>query len=330
MRVSDIRPDALIAGMLEAQKNDIELLKSWSNDFVEIDCPTCSHVERSFLYCYNAMQFQRCSACGMQYISPRPTPRQLADFYARSENYRYWAKNIYPASEDIRRKEIFGPRARLVAGLCRQRDAGGGKLVEVGPGYGLFLEELAKTDVFEKLIGIEPSSELAEICRHRSLEIIELPYEQVGPGLQADVIASFEVIEHLFDPLAFAAWIHSSLRSGGLAILTCPNIEGLDMLMLGCEASGVDHQHLNYFSPQTFRRLLKRAGFDAIEIRTPGLLDVDLLRRAWREGKISDTQIGPFLLKIMRDADQELDCRFQEFLQSALLSSNMMAIASKK
>jgi 2-polyprenyl-3-methyl-5-hydroxy-6-metoxy-1,4-benzoquinol methylase len=330
MNVNDIRPDELIEGMQSAQKLDIELLSSWKEKFREIDCPACGHAGRAFLYEYNVMHYQRCLSCGMQYISPRPTPNQLALFYSISANYAYWAKYIYPASENIRREKLFAPRAQLVADLCVERGFSGGGFVEVGPGYGLFLEELTKLAIFHDLTGIEPSSKLAEICRQKGLSVIEAPYEDVDPAIQVDVIASFEVIEHLYDPLSFAAWVHTALKPGGIVLLSCPNIEGLDTLMLGYEAAAVDHQHLNYFSPTTFRLLLERVGFSEIEIRTPGVLDVDLLRRAWKEGKINDAQMGPFLLKIIQDRNSEVDASFQAFLQGALLSSNMMAIARKK
>lgn len=329
MKVNDIRPDEMLAGMHEAQRQDIEMLRAWRDKFVEIDCPTCDARERNFLYEYNAMTHQRCAACGMQYVSPRPTADLLAEFYARSANYAFWAKNIYPASEATRREQIFAKRAKMVADLYLKRGKGRQKMLEVGVGYGLFIEELSKLNVFEQHVGVEPSTKLAEICREKGMVIIDAPYEEIEPFADIDMIASFEVVEHLYSPATFMTWIYESLKPDGLVILTCPNIEGLDTLLLAQDSIAVDHQHLNYFSPNTFRAMLERVGFVDIEISTPGVLDVDLLRRAWREGKISNEKLGAFLFKIINEEDERTDLLFQEFLQSACLSSNMMAVARK-
>ena len=329
MKVNDIRPDKLLAGMHEAQQRDIELLRSWRDKFVDIDCPVCAASKQKFLYEYNAMTHQRCTDCGMQYISPRPTTDLLAEFYALSENYTFWAKNVYPASEATRREQIFAKRAQMVADLCVKWGGAGQKMLEVGAGYGLCIEELSKLNVFEQHVGVEPSTKLAEICRAKGLAIIDTPYEEIEPAADVDMIASFEVIEHLFSPATFVTWVHAALKPDGLVILTCPNIEGLDTLLLAQDATAVDHQHLNYFSPKTLRTILEQAGFVDIEISTPGVLDVDLLRRAWREEKISDDKLGPFLLKIINEEDERTDVLLQEFLQSACLSSNMMAVARK-
>ena len=329
MKVSEIRPDDLASGMYEAQRRDIEMLRAWSPDFVDVSCPACSSVDRIHAYEYSGLHYQRCAVCNMQYVSPRPTKAQLEKFYSVSENYAYWAKFIYPASESIRREKIFKPRAKLVANICKKYAISGGKLIEIGPGYGVFLEEIARIEIFDQLVGVEPSPELERVCRGKGLNIEHMPYERLPPKQDAAAIVSFEVIEHLFDPFSFVMWAYAALEKGGMLLLTCPNIEGLDTLMLGREATAVDHQHLNYFSPKTLRHLLQRAGFQRIEIQTPGELDVDLLRRAWCEGKIDDRQLGPFLSKIIHEKNPILDQQFQEFLQASNLSSNMMGVAVK-
>lgn len=329
MKVNDIRPDTLLAGQQEALAADIALINSWRPQFVEVDCPACGEKKRTHVYCYNGLDYQRCADCGTQYISPRPTPELLAEFYSVSKNYAYWAKNIYPASAEARREKIFVPRARMIADICHARGSVGGTFVEVGTGYGILCEELRKLDLFGRIVGIEPASKLAQICRDKGIEIIGKPFETVTLDTRADVIASFEVIEHLYDPRDFVRWIHGNLTPGGTVILTCPNIEGLDTLMLAEKAIAVDHQHLNYFSPRSLRRMLENQGFAEIEIRTPGQLDVDLLRRGFKAGDIGLAELGPFLAKIIVDENPDVDAAFQRFLQDAGLSSNMIAIARK-
>ena len=42
-------------------------------------------------------------------MAPRPSEAVMADYYAHSENYAYWAKHIFPASESVRRDKIHKP-----------------------------------------------------------------------------------------------------------------------------------------------------------------------------------------------------------------------------
>lgn len=329
LKVNDIRPDDLQAAFRIELKKDFDMLRSWRSQFVEVDCPACGSRHRSKVYTYEGFDFQRCDECRTQYMSPRPTSELLAKYYSISANYAFFAEHFYPATKETRRQRIFAPRADRVRALCEERGLKGGTFIEVGAGYGIFCEELNKIGLFDRVLAIEPGAALAEACRQAGVEVLEKAYEEVSPDVQADVVAMFEVIEHLFSPSDFLAWAFKTLRPGGAIILTCPNIEGLDTLLLGEHASAVDPHHLNYFLPASITRLLEGHGFQDVDILCPGLLDVDLLRRAFAEGKIAEAQLGPFLTKIMKDDDPRVDGLFQSFLQDAKLSSNMMAIARK-
>ena len=39
-------------------------------------------------------------------MSPRPSEKQMAEYYANSENYEYWSKFIFPLSEKTRKNNI--------------------------------------------------------------------------------------------------------------------------------------------------------------------------------------------------------------------------------
>ena len=329
MKVADIRPDSLMAGQRAAMERDIARLAAARDGFVAVDCPACDGADSAVLYDKYGLTHRRCAACRTQFISPRPGPEALTRFYAESENYAYWAKHIYPASAETRRRQIFVPRADLVESQCRARGALGGTVVEVGAGFGLFCEELAARGSFAHVIGIEPSPALADACRAKGIAVIESPFETATLPAPADVIAAFEVVEHLFRPKELLDFAFASLNPGGLLILTCPNIEGFETIALGRASAAVDHQHLNYFTPRSLALLAGRAIFAEIEVTTPGRLDVDLVRRALAAGEVDRAALGGFVAHLIDAASDEIDERFQAFLQAAGLSSNMMMVARK-
>jgi 2-polyprenyl-3-methyl-5-hydroxy-6-metoxy-1,4-benzoquinol methylase len=73
------------------------------------------------------------------------------------------------------------------------------------------------------------------------------------------------VIEHLFSPREFLQAVRNLLVPGGMVVLTCPNGRGFDIQTLGPVSESVDHEHLNYFSPQSLTQLLVSCGFEVID-----------------------------------------------------------------
>ena len=109
--------------------------------------------------------------------------------------------------------------------------------------------------------------------------MIEAPVEQADLEAGVDVVTSFEVIEHLFSPRGFLERCAAVLRPGGLLVITCPNVRGFDVEVLGEASATVDAEHLNYLHPDSLGALLERCGFTVVEAQTPGRLDAELVRK---------------------------------------------------
>lgn len=325
LRVEDIRPQELMErkrGHLEADK---EFLRSRSDGFVRVACPACGREELEAAWEKEGFSYERCPGCATVLMNPRPSLEILHEFYASSENYAFWNEHIFPASEDARRERIFRPRVERMLGLCRSLGVDGGALLEVGAGFGTFCQEVRDQGGFERVIALEPSPDLAKSCAERGLEVVAAPFEKHGlePG-SVDVIASFEVIEHLFSPEEFVRTAAELLRPGGLAIVSCPNIHGFDTLLLGRDANAVDHEHLNYFNPDSLSLLFERHGFGVEEVLTPGRLDVDLVRTAIEDGTCEPS---PLLRHLLVERGDELAEPFQDFLAEHRLSSHLWVVA---
>ena len=275
-----------------------------------------------------SFELQECLICQTVYLSPRPTPKIISDFLSNSKNYQYWAEVIFPASEKVRRAKIFVPRVNKVIEICRQAQVPFSQLVEVGSGYGTFLEELAGRHLFTSLVGIEPSTKWAQICRRKGLRIIEKMIEEFKPReLSAQVVVCFEVIEHLFSPQEFILSCRKILAKNGLLILTCPNVHGFDVQVLGVKSDVFDGEHLNYFHPGSLQLLVKECGFRVVDLQTPGELDVDIVRNKVLTGKY---KIKDHFLNSIVTGSPSVRAGFQRFLQENLLSSNMWLVARKK
>lgn len=326
---NEIRPERLVRGQQEAFARDVQRLQLRIGEFVEVPCPACQTSDSREKFTKYNFTFRSCCKCSTVYMSPRPSPEVMASYYSNSENYQYWAKHIFPASEASRKAKLHEPWFRKIMALCRNYCVPRQRLIEIGAGFGTFCQVAHESKEFDEVIAIEPTPEMARACRERGVRVLEKRIEDIGDEFdRADVVVSFEVIEHLFEPRCFIEQCLRILKPGGLLILSCPNSQGFDILSLGSLSGAVDPEHVNLFNPESIRILLEGGGFDVIETSTPGRLDAELVRDAAIRGQF-DISSYPFLKRVLVDEWDKLGRPFQSFLAEHCLSSHMWTVSRK-
>lgn len=331
LSVAEIRSPKFEAMQKQAYANDLARLHTRLNEFVPVACPACGQTAAAKAFDKYRCQFVRCHDCQTLYMSPRPTPDVMDDYYSHSENYRIWGEYIFPASEDRRREKICKPMLQSILAACTQHGVAPRHLMEVGPGFGTFAALARSSGAFERVSAVERTPAMAQACRRHGIEVHEMAVEDLPASFDdpADVLVFFEVIEHIFDPKAFLRTGARLLRQGGLLVLTCPNGAGFDTQVLGADSVAVDTEHVNLFNPQSLSLLMERLGFDVLEVSTPGRLDAELVREAILAGQF-DVSHQPFLRQVLVDEFDRLGGPFQRFLADNGLSGNMRLIARKR
>lgn len=328
IREEDIRPAALMADKQQCVDWDRDYLLAHREQWVMVSCPACDGDHYRSFGDKQGFTYVECRCCGTVYTNPRPSQELLHAFYAQSKNYGYWNKHIFPATETARRVNIFRPRAAKVVEYCKEFGIEDGTLLEVGAAFGIFCEEIEAYRLFQRVIAVEPTPDLAQTCRKRGLETLQKPIEMITENFIADVVTAFEVVEHLFNPRGFIEQCVRLIRPGGLLILTCPNVRGFDVASLRMLSNTFDHEHVNYFHPRSLLDLVTRCGLTVLDIQTPGKLDAEVVRKQVVAGNYS--LIGqPFLQSILIEQWEQLWSPFQEFLASNCLSSHMWLIAKR-
>lgn len=327
----EIRPEHLMVKQRVVALTDVGRMLSRCGEFVDVTCPACSAVNSKSKFIKNGINYVECDGCKTLYVTPRPTPEVLEWFYKGSPNYAYWNEVIFPASEVARTQRIFVPRVDRLLEICRKYKVETTAILEIGAGFGTFCAEIKKRNVFKRVVAVEPTPDLAKTCRERGLEVLEQPVEKIELDAADlfDVVASFEVIEHLFSPADFINNMTRLLKPGGVLMLTCPNGQGFDIETLGAASNTVDHEHLNYFNPQSLAKLLTDCGLEMLESFTPGRLDAELVRNKILTGEF-DVSTQPFLKNMLIDDWERLGQPFQEFLIQQGQSSNLWVVARKQ
>jgi 2-polyprenyl-3-methyl-5-hydroxy-6-metoxy-1,4-benzoquinol methylase len=330
MKESDIRPQALFNRYLELSAQDIERFFSDKSQFVDVFCPACESRRCDLGLEKLGFKYMICKECESLYLSPRPTAQMINDYYQESEAVKFWATHFFKETAEARRERMFKPRARLAAEWADRVDLDRfATLIDVGCGYGIFLEEVARLGRFKKTVGIEPAPNLASVCREKGFHIIEKPMETVSEGeVSADFATAFEVLEHLFDPSAFLEAVIRSLVPGGVVLFTTLTVTGFDIQVLWEHSKSVyPPHHINLFSVRGMQQLMERNGFGVMEITTPGELDVDIVRNMSSENPT--LEIPRFVRRII-NAPDSVRADFQSFLKMSGMSSHLRAIGKKE
>jgi 2-polyprenyl-3-methyl-5-hydroxy-6-metoxy-1,4-benzoquinol methylase len=137
-----------------------------------------------------------------------------------------------------------------------------GTLLEFGIGAGFFLKA-AERDGWRTL-GVDVMEAGVEFARTRlGLEVRLSPIEDADISLEAyDVVAMFEVIEHVSNPKDVLRRAFALLRPGGCVTISTPNIESLSHRVLGSQWAVLNpFEHLQFFSERTLGMMLSQAGF---------------------------------------------------------------------
>lgn len=155
-------------------------------------------------------------------------------------------------------------------------------ILEIGCGSGNVLRVLQRLASGRgRVEGLELSSQAADAARARTgLRVTSGYLADLDPAASFDVIAAFDVLEHIADEAAILAQMRARLRAGGRLILTVPAHQNLwssfdtasgherrytlGTLSGALRASGFEIEYLTYFMSLLFppmwlrRRLLKR------------------------------------------------------------------------
>jgi 2-polyprenyl-3-methyl-5-hydroxy-6-metoxy-1,4-benzoquinol methylase len=330
LSLNEIRSDEFKSLQETAYKNDLARLHKRIHEFVAVSCPACGGWSAHYRFEKYKCNFVECESCSTLYMSPRPTPAVMDDYYTNSENYAIWNKYIFPKSEASRREKICRPNLERIIDECKRRGLEKPAILEIGPGFGTFSALANESGFFGTVSVVERTPSMAEACRAKGLQVIESALEDVANDFfeLADVIVCFEVIEHVFDPLNFLKSVNKMMKPRGLLMFTCPNGKGFDTEMLQEASPSVDTEHVNLFNPQSADLLLKRADFDDICVETPGRLDVELVRRAAIAKEVALSE-APFWRSLLIENFETIGVDFQRFLIEHKLSGNMRVIARK-
>lgn len=299
MKEEEIRKRLVFNRYLELVREDVQTIFADKSKFIEIGCPACESEHYRPRFEKIGFTYVLCPDCGTLFVNPRPPAQLLMDFYTQSRSTNFWVHEFFQPVAEARREKIFRPRAEYLRDTLPE--VSNGVIGDIGAGFGLFLEELSKFWPSVRLIAIEPSGEMIDICREKGLEVIPCAIEDVqGWDDRFDLLTSFNLLEHIYDPDEFLKKVRHLLRPGGYLFLTTLNGEEFDMQVLWEKSKSVaPPHHLNFFNSRSLAKLLRANNFIVNKVDTPGKLDWDIVEGMYGKEQID---LGRFWMLVAEKA----------------------------
>ena len=120
-------------------------------------CAICNIDNTSKLLVKNSFNVVKCKNCGLVYINPRLTEKELTNFYSSGD---YHAEH-HDGNRQIWMREKFDNRISLIETFCKKR----GKILDVGCNYGSLIYNSYKFG-YKKVYGLDINSENIKIGKN--------------------------------------------------------------------------------------------------------------------------------------------------------------------
>jgi SAM-dependent methyltransferase len=193
-----------------------------------------------------------CATCGTIQQPALPAGVELLDLYREMEDDHY-------LDEEAGRRATSRRLLRHV-----EKAAPRGRLLEVGCGHGLLLDEARRRGW--QVSGLEPARAARAHAESLGLDVRDALLEDLDPatdgGYQAIVMA--DVIEHLDDPVGALRAAAALLAPGGALCVVTPDPASRTARLAGARWWGYLPAHTFLLPRGTLARLLREAGLDPI------------------------------------------------------------------
>lgn len=203
----------------------------------------------------NKFKMYQCNDCGSIW---HDFPKEEFGKYYESENYRKDVLGETSAGKFY--KEYDKEVARKISWIGTE-NVRGMIIADVGCAAGALLDYYAGPSA--GIIAIEPSEIYRQELKRKGYDVFSYCGDAVAANKSADLVVSFDVIEHVEDPLSFLVDIYNLCNVGGRAIIGTPTEHAIARQLMGHEFDQFHFrfQHPWILSKKSMMILAEKAGF---------------------------------------------------------------------
>jgi hypothetical protein len=191
---------------------ETELLWEYHSARLKPEVPTEHLMDRVAFSQRTPLRLVRCRECGLVYRNPVERATELAEIYEEERP----ADDVLRALHETQRPAYEAQAARLTE-LFGRRGSG----IEVGSYVGAFLA--AARDAGWRFAGVDVNADTNRFTRSLGFQVHDGPIESLDGERRADVVAIWNCLDQLVDPVAALRAARSHLSRGGMLAIRVPN-----------------------------------------------------------------------------------------------------------
>ncbi len=323
----DLKPSSLFNEYIKLTAEGIKTFFIKGPKLKKCFCPGCENKDVASSFEKFGLQYNECKNCGTLYISPRPAEIDVVRYYKESPARVLWHNKLSKKTDKVRKEKIVEPRFEWIEESTREYLDNPQHYADIDTDQQAYVDEIKKSQIFNQKTLISPFLEID--AKKEGVNIFSGSLDTIDVKNDIDVISLFEVTDHTSDVNLLFRKVNQWLRTGGLCFVTSILISGFDFQVLWDKSDNLfPPDRLNVFSVNGFNELLKRHGFECLEFSTPGVLDLENVKRTAAHN--SKVILPRFVRNLVSSGGDKLEQDFQEFLQANLLSSYARMVIRKK
>lgn len=230
---------------------------------------TPDHRFERLLFLPRPFGVQRCSHCGLRWLSPRPSPDGCRVLY--SDRY-YFSPSDLPDYETFAEQRQSALDSRIHDMIATWQVS---SILDFGAATGSFVAAARRAGI--QADGIELSADARAHAHDRHQVRLYSPEEFEYLNERFDAIHMNHVFEHVPDPSEHLRWCFERLNSGGGIVIEVPQqihndadrfrrLLHKNRARTSFDAFSVHHTY--FFNPRSLRHLVESAGFTVERLST--------------------------------------------------------------
>ena len=261
----------------------------------------------------------QCSKCKHVQLNPIPSIEEDKVFY--DNNLQEKNVEYHGSIKDNRKKSIhdLNRRVEFVEKITPKNR----KILEIGSGYGFFLEQMKKKNY--DIVGIEVSKERRIISKkitNAKVLDVNIMSDDVTLG-KFNTIVLFHVLEHISNLELFLKNIKKMLYKHGKVIIEVPNFDDYQIkINHEYEEWNLQRAHLHYFTPKTIKLILQKYGLKNVKIFGVQRYGLGNMFN-WKINRKPQLENPLFEFK---EGYEEIENNYKKYLEKNLISDTLIVI----
>ncbi len=264
------------------------------------------------------LPYGRCPSSGSLFLGELPDSVRWARLLKDVSRYRRSPVAFHAGLAKARTHTVYAPKLEWIGDTLRLQGIRRPRILEVVTGTSRLTPLLRQSGLFSAVVTVDEMG-LAHAAEARGVRGRRArgEHQELGGTVQAAVL--LESLDRVDDPAALLRAVAGRLTAGGLIFVTALAASGFDVAVLGLRNRYLyPPDRANCFSLQGLSTMLAQAGFALLEVSTPGVLDLEIVKAHLHDDP--SIPLSGFERRLL-EAGAETQQAFQAFLQERGMSS---------